>query len=512
MVSFSLAEIHSFGAKRRKGVSLFEAFLDSPDAVPAAKRNRVMFFLKNRKFPGNVSIYRYVMAVILDCGLTEWVKAAFEGVYRLRALANIKKFMELAMGYEKLSLAPVLSEFIEYISGLDKQGAVESDAAVDVSDCVDIMTVHKIKGLERKVVFVANITPSQFPGRNTSSTPWEIKDKTIRRRGKKKGPSLVADEEWRLFYVAMTRAQKRLYLLGRPGRGKLSPMLSFFLDETGDRFFIREEFSGLAVYHKAEGAFENKTKKKKPLVPVFRRVCPDEFFSEQTVIDEKIKKGFTVSEINEYYFCPLRYRNDYMLKKTVHGGGNSIRLGNVFHTAIEHFDKSRGDEFFRDSIRESLSPALISDATAMAENFLSSRFTEKPFMKEASFYLKRNDYTVKGAIDRVEKKKGFYEIYDYKTGKKTDGEPSALPMHIYALGCKYVFGLKPVKRLGLFFLQSGKTPDVEIMKEDELLKKLDKIISGIKSGDFHPTPGEHCRACPHSANCKAKNKEAKDGM
>ncbi len=505
MVSFTLGEIHSFGSGRKKGVSLFEAFLNSPGEAPEAKRNRVMFFLKNRKFPGSVSIYRYIMAVILDCGLTEWVKADFEGVYRLRALANIKKFMELAMGYEKLSSAPVLSEFIEYISGLDKQGAVESDAAVDASDCVDIMTVHKIKGLERKVVFVANITPSQFPGRNSSSSPWEITDKTISRRAKKKGKALVPDEEWRLFYVAMTRAQKRLYLLGHQSRGKLSPMLSFFLEGEGGSFFLKDEFTGLAVHCKAEGSFANTEKKKETLIPVFRRVLPAEFFSERTVIDEKIKNGFTVSEINEYYFCPLRYRNDYMLKKTIPGGKDSTKLGNVFHTAIEHFDKSRGDEFFRESIRESLPPGLIPGASAMAENFLSSHFTEKPFMKEASFYLERNKCLIKGAIDRVEKKKDFYEIYDYKTGKKSDASPHALPMNIYALGCKYVFRLSPVKKLGLFFLHSGKTAEVEIMKEADLLKKLDKVIGGIKSGDFHPSPGDHCRACPYSAKCKAKD-------
>ncbi|MEA2082425.1 MAG: ATP-dependent DNA helicase [Elusimicrobiota bacterium] len=522
MISFTLAEIHSFGSGRKRGVSLFEAFLDSSGAVSEAKKNRVEFFLKNRKFPGTVSIHRYVMAVILDCGLTEWVKANFEGVYRLRALANIKKFMELALVYEKMSSAPVLSEFIEYISGLDKQGAVESDAALDAADCVDIMTVHKIKGLERKVVFVSNITPFQFPGRNTSSSPWEITDKTIRRREKKKGKAPVPDEEWRLFYVAMTRAMKRLYLLGRPSkrkraRGKtaadsFSPMLSYFLGASGERVFLKEECSGLAELCFAEGKFENKEKQGKKMVPVFRKIRPSEFFSEKTVIDEKLKKGFTVSEINDYYFCPLRYRNDYILKKTISGPGDFLKLGNVFHTAIEHFDKNRGGGFFRNSVMRSLPPGLTGRAEVMSANFLSSDFIEEPFMKEAPFSLNivrgsREKYTIKGAIDRVEKKKSFYGIYDYKTGRKSDASPYALPMNIYALGCKYVFGLEPVKKLGLFFLQTGETPDVDIMEEEALLKKLDGIINGIKAGDFHPSPGAHCRACPYSRKCKAKDRE-----
>ncbi|MBA3064895.1 ATP-dependent helicase [bacterium] len=507
MLSFTLDEIYSFASGRKKGESLFEAFLGASGGLPEAKRNSVLFFLKNRQFPGNLALYRYILAVILNCGLTEWVKANFEGVYRLRALANIKKFMELAMGYEKLSSSPALSEFIEYISGLDKQGAVESDAAVDVADCVDIMTVHKIKGLERKVVFVSNIAPSQFPGKNTSSSPWEITGKTISRRVRKKGPACVGDEEWRLFYVAMTRAQKRLYLIGHPSRGKLSAMLSFFLDGEGNSFFLKEEFAGLARHVRAEGSFENAEKKRETSVPVFRKAIPAEFFSEKTVIDEKIKNGFTVSEIDGYYECPLRYKNDYILKKPSCSAPGSAKIGNVFHIAIEHFDKSRGGEFFSESVSESLSPALSPEVNAMAENFLSSRFIEKPFMKEASFYFKRKGCTIKGAIDRVEKNKDFYEIYDYKTGKKDDVSPYVLPMNIYALGCKYVFGLSPVKKIGLFFLRSGKIADVEIMDEARLLEAMDNVIDGIRAGDFHPKAGAHCRFCPYSEKCKVGDKE-----
>jgi len=504
MIAFTLEDIYSFAAGRKRGVSLFEAFLDAADKPGREKRERISFFLKNRKFPGKVSIHRYVMALILDCGLTEWVKADFDGVYRLRALANIKKFLDLALNYEKTSSAPVLSEFIEYIGGLDQQGAVESDAAVDSSDCVDIMTVHKIKGLERKVVFVANITPSQFPGRNSSSVPWEITGKTIRRREKKKGPAgEIPDEEWRLFYVAMTRAMERLYLLGRPSKGKLSAMLSLFLDGEGGSFSLKEELYPLAVHCRAEGVFENKGKKKKIMLPVFRGHRGYEYFSEETVIETKIKKGFTVSEINGYRFCPLRYRNDYILRKSSAGASDSVKLGNVLHTVIEHFDKNRGEEFFRESIRESLPPSLAVSAGLMADNFLSSDFASPPLMRESSFILKFKDTHIRGAIDRVEKNKDSYEIYDYKTGRRMDASPYDLPMNIYALGCESVFGLKPVTKLGLFFLAPGKIVDVEIMERAALLKTLGDITGGIRSRDFRPRAGSHCRACPYSKTCEA---------
>lgn len=104
----------------------------------------------------------------------------------------------------------IVAELIEYlckkndsvvqiVQMLDKI----DDAGVDLNDKQNIFaefsTVHSSKGLEYDVVFVIDVVKGEFPGRGATS-----------------GREL--EEERRLFYVAMTRAKKYLYVL-YPERG-----------------------------------------------------------------------------------------------------------------------------------------------------------------------------------------------------------------------------------------------------------------------------------------------------
>jgi len=62
------------------------------------------------------------------------------------------------------------------------------------SDAVNIMTMHSSKGLEFTVVFLYEINEGVIPHQLSANTPQGI------------------EEERRLFYVAMTRAKKELYI------------------------------------------------------------------------------------------------------------------------------------------------------------------------------------------------------------------------------------------------------------------------------------------------------------
>lgn len=67
----------------------------------------------------------------------------------------------------------------------------------EAGDAVNIMTMHSSKGLEFKVVFIMAVSKSVMPA------VW---------REKEEDESIVDEEERRLFYVAMTRAKKKLYI------------------------------------------------------------------------------------------------------------------------------------------------------------------------------------------------------------------------------------------------------------------------------------------------------------
>jgi DNA helicase II / ATP-dependent DNA helicase PcrA len=79
-----------------------------------------------------------------------------------------------------------------------------------------VLTVHKSKGLEFPVVFLADMEECVFPGyrkpadQRIESLPELLK---FLLRGAPNPPAEILDEETRLFYVAVTRAQQRLFLV-----------------------------------------------------------------------------------------------------------------------------------------------------------------------------------------------------------------------------------------------------------------------------------------------------------
>lgn len=101
-------------------------------------------------------------------------------------------------------------------------------------DCVNLATVHSAKGLEFKVVFIVGMEEGIFPISRASS-------------------KADIEEERRLFYVAITRAQERLYITGTRNRylyGTVKDSIpSRFLSEIGmerkvERNSVRREILG----------------------------------------------------------------------------------------------------------------------------------------------------------------------------------------------------------------------------------------------------------------------------
>lgn len=93
----------------------------------------------------------------------------------------------------------------------------------DEQDAVAILTAHKAKGLEFDTVFVANVRARGFPSVKASE-PSPLPPELTGRDA-----SISADEERRLFYVACTRAQRRLVLLANSLKRK--PKEGDYFDE-----------------------------------------------------------------------------------------------------------------------------------------------------------------------------------------------------------------------------------------------------------------------------------------
>jgi DNA helicase-2/ATP-dependent DNA helicase PcrA len=114
-----------------------------------------------------------------------------EGVARLENLEELLNgIQDFVEGQKELDEATgSLNEFLEDIAL-----ATDLDKAVDNDDRVALMTIHLAKGLEFKHVFVVGLEEDLFPSAMSMNTRSEL------------------EEERRLFYVALTRAEEQAYL------------------------------------------------------------------------------------------------------------------------------------------------------------------------------------------------------------------------------------------------------------------------------------------------------------
>lgn len=140
---------------------------------------------------------------------------------------NLLLLWELAAGYESSGYRGLFS-FLSYLKRLEERGEEPKSSTSGAKSAVSIMSIHKSKGLEFPIVFLANtsrkfntmdlrapvlIHPELGLGCKITDTERAIEYPGIARRAI--AAALTAEmqsEEMRVLYVAMTRAKERLYI------------------------------------------------------------------------------------------------------------------------------------------------------------------------------------------------------------------------------------------------------------------------------------------------------------
>ncbi len=124
--------------------------------------------------------------------LVQTVHAYLEPYLRASYENYDERFEDLAQLARTVTATEDLDEFLAQVSLLSE---VDQEVAAD-DDCVTLSTIHQAKGLEWKVVFIIFLGEGLFPHRRVMES----------------GDGSALEEETRLFYVALTRAQDRLCL------------------------------------------------------------------------------------------------------------------------------------------------------------------------------------------------------------------------------------------------------------------------------------------------------------
>ncbi len=141
---------------------------------------------------------------------------------------NVNEFMASVEEFEKQNPNASLSE---YLNGITLSSDTDE---INDGNFVTLATVHSVKGLEYKVVFVCGMDKEIFPIERSGSMDDDI------------------EEERRLMYVAVTRARERLYITRARSRflyGARRPtMQSEFLQEISDKVKIPASAYGYGRY------------------------------------------------------------------------------------------------------------------------------------------------------------------------------------------------------------------------------------------------------------------------
>ncbi|MEA2421490.1 MAG: hypothetical protein QOF55_589 [Thermoleophilaceae bacterium] len=216
--------------------ALEEAFVAGGDgseglalALPEADRARVGEFV--RRFAAErQAAPRMSLEVLIDRAVTlsGYDRAVLGLVGGARRMANVRKLMRLAREFEA-ERGRDLRGFIDFVDEREMLAAREGEAPLEGADlgAVRLMTVHAAKGLEFPVVCVADLgrTGRGDDGALQVSADGRVGLSVASLGGgsvgamqmeaiKAEAEASAEEEERRIFYVAMTRAEQRLIVSG----------------------------------------------------------------------------------------------------------------------------------------------------------------------------------------------------------------------------------------------------------------------------------------------------------
>ena len=206
-----------------QGISLFEA-LSSTDEIPVTKRAKAslenfaaMIFDLLNDIEGK-DVLSLIETVIKQTGYGDMLdKEAEHDPQGESRKENVGEFLSVAKDYMDSNSEGNLQDFLENVALVSDVDDFESSDSK-----VTLMTLHAAKGLEFPVVFLTGLDEGLFPHSRTLMDPAQV------------------EEERRLAYVGITRAERQLYVTNAVTRtmyGRISAyMPSRFLAEIPPQF------------------------------------------------------------------------------------------------------------------------------------------------------------------------------------------------------------------------------------------------------------------------------------
>jgi len=425
---------------------------------------------------------------------------------------NVAKLFRLVTSAGRALPIDRAAYFVPHLELLRDAGDDPTAADFEASlEAVNVLTVHKAKGLEFGVVYLVVATDERLPG------PLRRPDLPLP-DGLARTPAMDRDrhiaEERRLTYVAMTRAKDRFTFTSATDYGGLRA-------HRPSRF-IAEALGRKVEPVRGRLSAESELERARPTASEADARIPAMGADDVLTI--------SYSQIEDYRRCPLRYRFAHVLQIPVLPTPPLI-YGNALHRAVSDFlsRKREGSDPTLEDLERTFRSTWLSEGFISpeheAERFEAGlaalrRFYEgekgapPPELVEQRFSFLLGKDRVVGRWDRVDRTPEGAVVIDYKStaAEDADGEAAQkkattnLQLLVYALAYERMYREPPAK-VALHFLETGERGEVTPRPEavNAVRAQITSTAQRIRERHFPADPlkpeARTCRACPFERVC-----------
>ena len=492
----------------------------------------------------------------------------------LSARLNVHRFLDFTEHWNPLEGSSSLEAFLNQLELIRNDPVEELDTArIGGEEAVTLITVHRAKGLEWRAVFLPALYRGNFPAsprrlldpsRCDFTVPAHLRiDTEFRTR---LDPSLDEkvrrewlrgrhyDQEWRLAYVAATRAKEYLYLSGAHWYG--TPQTLKKPSAPSDLIELARHLNGAVIDRWIAEPPPRPETLQFPIPQVgpdpvlgttweeaLHRVAADpdwaatraEHLGIRNLYDGAVKEfeqalldlpeaaephpvpgrtTVSVTGLVTYADCPKRYFWSEV-ERLPRRPGPSARRGTKLHRRIElhnrgmvPFDELEDDLYDRSPDEGATGPK----STGGGWNaFLVSPYaTRIPVHVEIPFELRLSaDTRIRGRVDAVYPDGDHgWEIVDFKSGRRSNRPSTDVQLQAYAVAARDAsLGAPAPGSLRVSFVYLGGGLEVVDQQVDHtwLERAKDRIlglIEGIRAERFDPTPSRACHTCDFRHVCE----------
>ena len=475
-----------------------------------------------------------------------------------RRYANLRKLARLARSYEELR-GPDVEGFVRFVAEQDAVGASELEAVAEEegTDVIRLLTIHSAKGLEFKVVVVADAgrdrarsdadeilcLPDGRLGFRVADPSSGKRLPTEEYEAVKEAERDAAEaERRRLYYVAMTRAIDRLIVSGATSQGaadagtpigwvldrlEAGELADAVIERDGARLLLRvdryaeepavveepapveEQLELFAVSENGDGVVEAPT-----LAPLGEVPRPPL---------HRVRR-LSYSALSLFEQCSYRYFAERVVGLRPRKAAGSVpgqeglvatEVGDAVHALLERVDLSA--PVVPDDVAEQVRaryPAANEEEIERIRGFVAaycdSELAERlagldGAAPERPFAFEHDGVLLHGRLDVLWRDADRAVVVDYKTNWLEDETPQEvverdyrLQRLVYALAC-FRCGVEEVEVVYQFLERPDDLVTVcySASEAPQLEAELSAAIAAINAGEFRPTPSEFaCADCP----------------